>query len=249
MVRCFSYLLVFFLLSPVLSLYGQDNDTLIPQEEIEEMEEIDDEYGSYFNPREQPAKIAERTIDEEKVLAIKKEDDYWYADLHPEKEKPEPDQKSFLQSDFAKTIFWILLTGAFVALLIWFLASGNINLFRRKSGIYESSQDLAEEEEDIFGINYEQEIQKAVNEKNFRLAVRLLYLQVLKEMAERNIIKYSHEKTNSDYVFQLNKSRYYKTFFTLTRHFEYTWYGQFAITAETYQLVQKDFSSFKQQLN
>ena len=95
---------------------------------------------------------------------------------------------------------------------------------------------------------YEREIKKAVDNKNYRLAIRLWYLLTLKESADRNIIDYRHEKTDSDYVNSLYGSSYYHNFFRLTRNFEYTWYGQFSISPETYNLLQADFSKFKNSL-
>lgn len=111
--------------------------------------------------------------------------------------------------------------------------------------------DTAEEQptEDIFEMNFEKEIQKAVAEKNFRLAVRLLYLRTLRDLSDKNLISYTHEKTNADYLFQLAGTSYYKSFFRLTRDFEYTWYGQFELSQENFSFIQNDFSSFKQQLS
>jgi hypothetical protein len=254
MAKCISYLFLLLMLTISFPGLAQEDGEVFDTEIYEGNQNGDideDQQGSdtYFKTKEQPDKIAERSIDEEKILGIKKEDDYWYADLHPVKKKEKPKQKSFIQQDFVKTLFWILLIGGFVALLIWFLASGNINLFKKQNKAYKEEEEGQQEEEDIFALNYESDIQKAINAGNLRLAVRLLYLHTLKEMSERNIIKYSHEKTNSDYLFQLGKTRYYKSFFKLTRHFEYTWYGHFVLTAEAFQSVQNDFSSFKQQLN
>ena len=252
MVKVFSYLLFLGMLILPSPLPAQDygvQDSLYIEENLRQEEDELQRSGSYFNVREQPKKISERNIEEEKIHSIKTEEDYWYADLQPEKKKEKPEQKNFLQGDFFKTLFWILLTGGFAALLIWFLASGNISLFKRRTQVNDEEEDALAGAEDIFALNYDRDIEKAVNGGNFRLAVRLLYLQTLKDMAEKNIIRYSHEKTNSDYLFQLAKSRYYKSFFRLTRHFDYTWYGQFVLTPEAFRSVQKEFSSFKQQLN
>lgn len=249
MAKFISYLFFLIILTISFPALAQEEGEVYDTEIYEGIDEDQQGSDSYFKTKEPPQKIGERTIDEEKVLGIKKEDDYWYADLHPVKKKEKPEQKSFIQQDFVKTLFWILLIGGFVALLIWFLASGNISLFKKQYRVQEQVEAGSEEEEDIFSLKYETDIQKAINTGNYRLAVRLLYLQTLKEMAERNIIKYSPEKTNSDYLFQLGKSRYYKSFFRLTRHFDYTWYGHFMLTAESFQSIQNEFSSFKQQLN
>ncbi|MGZ8544504.1 MAG: DUF4129 domain-containing protein [Flavisolibacter sp.] len=232
---------------PVNSL-AQYQDTVFTDSEVfEEEYTVDDDYR-YFNLKPLPQKIQERKIDEQTIGAIKSEEDYWYADLAPEKKQVKPSRNTSINFNFAEALFWILVIGGFIAFLVWFLANNQIGLFR-KSRI-ENPADVVEEfdNEDIFSIKYDQEIPKAISTGNFRMAVRLLYLQTLKEMTERNIIRYGHEKTNSDYLFQLHKSRYYDRFFRLTRHFDYTWYGGFNLDEQSFGIVKNEFITFKQQL-
>ena len=72
-----------------------------------------------------------------------------------------------------------------------------------------------------------------------------MYLRTLKELSEGGIIQYSQEKTDHEYVMQLFGTEYYKDFFRITRDFEYAWYGQFPISAQSFQIVQSHFSKFK----
>jgi hypothetical protein len=193
-------------------------------------------------------KVPVRKVPAAKLNSIKKEDAYWYANREPEKKKEEARTEAsgnnLFDQDWFRTLLWIVILVSFTAVVIWYLASGNIRLFRKKA---EEILDDEEEEirEDIFALNYEREISKAVEVKNFRLAVRLLYLRTLKELSERNIIDYGHEKTNSHYLNGLFGSPYYHSFFRLTRNFEYTWYGGFLLSEEGYQMMQSDFSNFK----
>lgn len=196
-------------------------------------------------------KIDVRTIPQNDLQKVKSDEDYWYANTAPQREKKEEPKKSsgLFNEAWFKTLFWILLIGGFLALLIWFLATSNVFLFRRKP---KTNALVIEDEiatENIFEINFEKEIQKATNASNYRLAVRLMYLQTLKALSLRNIINYTHEKTNSDYLFQLTGTSYYKNFFRLTRNFEYTWYGQFPLSPESFAVIQNDFGNFKQQLS
>jgi hypothetical protein len=195
---------------------------------------------------------------------LKSEKDYWYINQTPPRERatspPSENQKGKKEREersqsrglfnipWLNVLFWIILIGGFVALLVWFLATSDIRLFRKKTS---DVQEPVEEEstENIFDINFEKEIHKAVSSNNFRLAVRLMYLRTLKDLSDRNIINYTNEKTNSDYLFQLTGSPYYKNFFRLTRNFEYTWYGQFELSPNSFALIQNDFLSFKQQLS
>jgi hypothetical protein len=203
---------------------------------------------NYFDPITDTRPVEERQISKSELEKVRSDGAYWYANLAPERkeEKPKP---GFTDSTLFKTIFWILLIGAFVALLIWFLATSNIRLFQRKSKpLAVGSEETEELTEDIFEMNFEREIEKALAAQNYRLAVRLYYLQTLRRLSDRGLINYSHEKTNSDYLFQLAGSHHYRSFFRITRNFEYVWYGKLDVSRELFAIIQKDFTSFKQQM-
>ena len=67
--------------------------------------------------------------------------------------------------------------------------------------------------EDIFAINYQKEIDKACSKGNYRLAIRLMFLRLLKDLSEKNIIQYTQDKTNFDYLIQLHPTRLLQRFF------------------------------------
>src|SRR5205085_92934 len=104
--------------------------------------------------------------------------------------------------------------------IIWYLASGNIRLFRRSS-VKLNSEKEEPADEDIFTLNFDIELQSAIAGQNYRSAVRLLYLRTLKELSDHNIIDYRNGSTNRDYLIQLYNTPYYQDFFRLTRSFEY----------------------------
>ena len=201
------------------------------------------------------APVTVRKVSAEKIDELKRDDAYWYANLEPQKKQKQQTQsqpsssKRFLDAAWFRNLLWVIILCSFIGVVIWYLASSNINLFQRKDKFI--GDEVADDEipEDIFSIHYEKEIQKAVDNKNYRLATRLWYLRTLKELSDRDIIDFGHDKTDSDYVNSLYGSRYYHDFFRLTRNFEYTWYGQFPISPETYNLVQADFSKFKNSLS
>lgn len=202
-----------------------------------------------FSTVTQTAPVVIRKLPAEKVAALQKSDDYWYANFEPpKKEEPKP-SKSVFNQDWLQNLLWIIILCSFIGVVIWYLASSNVALFRRESKTIATDDEAGEIPDDIFSIGYEKEITKAVAAGNFRLAVRLWYLRTLKELSDRSLIAYRPEKPDGDYVLSLYGSRYYRDFFQLTRAFEYTWYGQFALTAETYQSVQASFQQFKNSLS
>ena len=194
-----------------------------------------------------------KKVPQEKVEALKKDDNYWYANLEPEKKneeaiQPKNRRKGLLDQSWFLNLLWIIILCSFIGAVVWYLVSSNVGLFRRESKKIIEEETAEELPEDIFTINYEKEIQKAVDARNYRLAVRLWYLRTLKELSSRNIINYRHEKTNNDYVNSLFGGRFYRDFFRLTRNFEYTWYGQFDLSEQAYELMRKDFVNFKNSL-
>lgn len=229
----------FFLIILFVSVKGQ----------AQAVEQIEDSLR--FEKHTGTSTVQVRQVPDTTLSDLKKDDDYWYANTIPEKKKEKLEinrKKSLFEMQWFRTLMWVIIIGAFAAVVIWYLISGNILLVRRapKKVINEEEEEISE---DIFALNYEKEIQKAIANKNYRLAVRLMYLQTLKRLSEKNIIRYTHERTNSDYLTEIFNTRYYKDFFRLTRNFEYTWYGQFDLSGEAFSMMQDEFKQFKSGLN
>jgi len=197
--------------------------------------------------------VASRKVDDSVVNQMRKDDAFWYVNEAPQKEQPkqQPKKSSSWLNELAKkewfrNLLWIIVVGGFVAVLIWFIISSDIQLFKKQPPAITKQEEDDLVNQSIFDIQYDQEIQKAITAQNFRLAIRLLYLQTLKRLSEENIINYKQERTNNDYVMQLFNTGYYKDFFRLTRHFEYAWYGQLPVAPASFEVIKTDFHSFKQ---
>jgi len=209
--------------------------------------------ASSFSVIKQKDLVDVRKLPQDKVDELKRSDDYWYANMQPKK-KEEPKQevqtgtKSIFDYAWFRNLLWIVILCSFIAVVIWYLASSNIGMFRKSSKKINDETEEDTLDEDIFNIQYGKEIEKAVSAKNYRLAVRLWYLQTLLELTDRNLIVYSNDRTNSDYVNKLFGGPYYRDFFRLTRNFEYTWYGGFTLSEEAYNLMHAEFLNFKNAL-
>lgn len=230
---------------------------------------------SRFTPKkiQQPFTVEQRIIPADAISRMKKEDDFWYANAREVKKDEAPrmikgqkgekgkveippnadEQKEYKpvgSPGWLNALLWIIAVGGFVIVLIWYLSSSNVGFFRRKDSTT-NVEETGEEEmpEDIFAINYQKEIDKAVAAGNYRLAIRLQYLRLLKNMAERNIISYRQDKTNFEYLFEMQQRPYYKEFFSITRHYEYSWYGKFNVSSEAYAVIQSGFTKLDRQVN
>lgn len=102
--------------------------------------------------------------------------------------------------------------------------------------------------ENIHEINFDSEIEKAISQHNYRLAVRLLYLKCLKQLSDAGQIRWQIDKTNSAYVYELIDPSQQQAFLLLTRQFEYVWYGGFTIDGTAFQNINQLFQNFKKQL-
>ena len=184
---------------------------------------------------------------------LKNDEAFWYVNKVPKRQKPpevDPNKKfaqPFYLQNWFRTILWIVIVGAFIAVLVWFLIASDVKLFRKKASVLQSAEDAAINE-DIFSINYEQELEKVIASQNYRLGVRLMYLHVLRLFSEKDIIQYKMERTNSDYLLQLYNTSYYKDFFRLTRNFEYVWYGKFDISPAAFEMIKKEHTKIKSML-
>ncbi len=195
----------------------------------------------------------QRNIPDTVISKLKKEDEFWYADEAGKKsEKKENNKKTDTplgQQSWFRLMVWLVIIGGFTAFLATYLSGSNIGLFRKKKILISQNEQDGEMPEDIFAINYHKEIDKAAAIGNYRLAVRFMFLRLLKNMAEQKIIRYKEDKTNFDYLSELSSTSKYEQFFKVTRNYEYSWYGQFIISEEAYHLIKNDFDEFENQLN
>nr|WP_262905325.1 DUF4129 domain-containing protein [Hymenobacter nitidus] len=80
--------------------------------------------------------------------------------------------------------------------------------------------------EDIHSLDFNTLLAQAEAAGNYRLAVRLGYLAVLKQLTDHGLIRWQPEKTNHDYLRELTAGSLRPAFQEITRQFEYVWYGE-----------------------
>ena len=164
---------------------------------------------------------------------------HWFWDLFPD-----------LKVKKALAAKWSLLKYPFMLLGIAVIVFAIIKLtgmdfrsvfFRRSKQV---DLPYSESLENIHEISFDAEIEKAINNRNYRLAVRLLYLNVLKGLNDAGRIRWQPDKTNSQYISEVKYPDQKNEFRMLTRQFEYVWYGGFELEEATFQRISNSFRNF-----
>ncbi len=144
-------------------------------------------------------------------------------------------------NDYGQYVVMLVLAG----LVVYLLRKANYLdfLFPVKA----QSEQLAYESspEDIHGLDFGGAIDQAIDNQHYRLAVRLLYLQTLKRLADAQLIQYQREKTNRRYVYELAGTPHQQGFDRLTQQFDYVWYGNTPINSEQFGQIQTAFRNFQ----
>jgi hypothetical protein len=261
-----------FILTTVILLsctvHAQDEETDQPVvdtaavivEELVEEPSYTDTYQSetrtdYFLPKYLPEasmdSLMMRELSDSAVAALKKDDDFWYANHVFTKEQPDSKKGSGRSGgigSFYNGLLWFLIIGGFITFLVIYLINSNVKVLRGSRSIHGREDQEAVEMDNIFAINYQKEIDKAIRAGNNRLAVRLMFLRLLKLLSDRNVIQYKQDRTNFDYLMQMHNTVWYKPFFRLARNYEYVWYGKFDIDNNQFDNIRSEFTNLERQL-
>lgn len=101
---------------------------------------------------------------------------------------------------------------------------------------------MIENEEDISQINFDELITAAIERKDYKLAVRYLFLKSLKLLSEKELIELRNNKTNHQYLSEIKNNRISNAFQIATSRFEWIWYGDFPVDESVMKTSQNDFN-------
>lgn len=105
------------------------------------------------------------------------------------------------------------------------------------------------DEDKIDGIDFSAEIEKAIAQQQYRRAIRLHYLFILKLLTERKWVAFQPHKTNSDYLQEFPHNAFHKQFAHITYLFDTIWYGDSPFVPADFEQLQQPFIAFREYLN
>ena len=142
-------------------------------------------------------------------------------------------------------LVFILIGIVIVAIL---KGAGMTSIGMKKYKTPEAEKLISDEEDLIEEGEFEKLLKRAVQNGNFRLATRYYYLWLLQQLSEKKYIEYHKEKTNTEYLFELEDKNLRSGFSYLSYIYSYVWYGEFLVDAARFDGIAKKYKSFMNQI-
>lgn len=216
-------------------------------------------YKESFQERSKDRENAQRdwTVDDETWKDRTERVDYSESFKEFEGDESDLDSPSIPQgavTEFAVALRYTLyavVIGLLVFLLIRYVDWNKLLNDRGRNkvnDVVEIDLEQMEEEEDIRDMALDHALEEYLAKKDFRTALRIQYLKLLQLLAELDMIKWEKDKTNGDYIREINSYGEKQLFRQNTRAFERAWYGDIAISESEYHNVSRTFGELTRML-
>jgi hypothetical protein len=140
-----------------------------------------------------------------------------------------------------------LIIASLVGLLIWVfmkMDTGQLTFEKRQT----AQAFLSDDEELIKRDDIQTLIDKAISAGNYRLAIRFYYLLTLQKMSGKELINWQVQKTNHEYIYEVEDPNVRNQFRRVTDIYDYIWYGNFEVDEDAFQKAQSTFVTLTSQL-
>ncbi|NNF85432.1 MAG: hypothetical protein HKM26_02715 [Winogradskyella sp.] len=151
----------------------------------------------------------------------------------------------FIDYQILEYIIYGILSLIVIYVIVRYLKDTSVNKMLRSE--VTDIENFSFTETTIDTVNFNALVSQALNEDNYRLATRYLYLKTLKELSNQDIIDWHFDKTNSDYVKEINDDTIKQLFKRISYIYDYIWYGEFPIDKQSFDKNMLTFNSILKQ--
>jgi len=144
-----------------------------------------------------------------------------------------------------KILGFLLIAGVLIFVLVHLFGSG---LFAKNKVPSTFINQLTELDESPMESDLERYLREALARRDFKLAIRIYYLMILKSLNDAEVITWKKEKTNMDYMRELRQHPNYEALSNNTYIFEYVWYGEKDIHEPQFNTLSKPFIQLLHQM-
>ncbi|MDB5257912.1 MAG: hypothetical protein JWM14_2607 [Chitinophagaceae bacterium] len=149
-----------------------------------------------------------------------------------------------INSAFTKYVLFAIVIAALLYLL-YRLISSAIFVSDPKIKKVKATFEILHDDEQMMQKDLGNILEAALQQKDYKTAIRILFIQSLQDLQTYEWIKWKKEKTNRDYLNELNQRDVFVPFGSMVLLYEKAWYSQFVTTEEDFHA----FNTFKQQIN
>jgi len=214
------YLILLLLSTISLNLYPEDGLSRSAWEKVSKQKN----YTENFKEAEKKEKKEKKT-----------------RELHP---RPRTQQNAKITRIISLILIGIVLTTLLVMLLYNMSPTRTLSKASRNIPIEE-----LDDPNQIRKSELENLLTQAIQARNFRLAVRIHFLYLIKELKEKEHIKWERKKTNYDYLREVRERTYAPKFKALVITFEKVWYADYPIDEKTYGIVEYNFKDLSENIS
>ena len=137
---------------------------------------------------------------------------------------------------------FLLIAVILLGIGLYYLSKGGMRgVFQGKA---RSLGDVDPSEEDIRDMDLEIQLHSAETNGDLRLAIRLHYLIVLRYLVDIGAITWTPDRTDRDYLAQIQDPALRARFAQAALVFQWVWYGEAAVESARYELLKRPFLGF-----
>jgi hypothetical protein len=141
-----------------------------------------------------------------------------------------------------KTLLWALGLFAIIMIFLSLFRNGLFTIIAKSSS--EIELDFKQLEDNVLVTDWQSLLAVEITNQRYNVAIRLLFLQTIQILNTKHCIVWDKNKTNNDYKRELRNTNLESAFTTLVQYYNYGWFGDFEITADTFARMQTDFIAF-----
>lgn len=141
----------------------------------------------------------------------------------------------------------ILIVGVVLLLALLVFALVKMGLFNPNTQIKKTLDKptlLGDIEDNLHESDLERALRLALEAKDYRMAIRIYYLSIIKELSLLERIQWKRDKTNGQYVKEMMEQPDGAAFRALTVSFERAWYSDETIVLQHFNALNPQFQSF-----
>ena len=198
-----------------------------------------------------------RTPSDERLLSYKNDEAFNYA---PRAVEPEYQwliikwvvqairalRENEVTNFIIRHLFYIIFIGVLILLINQLMKGQLSTVFSRKS---QTSTVSFETEEDTVTVDeLDRRIDSALENRDYNLAVKLIYRKALLRLADAGLVTIRPEKTNHEYLHELGGRSLTKSFERMTLYYEFAEYGNFMVDGDSFNKFNNIYQQLEQQI-